>query len=69
MVAEVEENEERRVCVHTPDQDYAPEGSCHTCLPLRPNRCPSDPRCTHKGSCLSRSVFLWRLKIKDVLTI
>lgn len=45
-------------CVHTPDQDYAPEGSCRTCLPLRPDLCLFGQRCTHRGSCPSHSLFL-----------
>lgn len=43
---------------HTPDRDYAPGGSCHTCRPLHPGLCPSGRRCTRRGSCLSRSEYL-----------
>lgn len=47
-----------RTCVHTPDQDYVPEDSCRTCLLLRPDLCPSGPRCTRGDSCPSHSVSL-----------
>ena len=41
------------VCVHTPDQDYVPGGSYHTCLPLHPDLCLSGRHCTHRDSCPS----------------
>lgn len=57
LVGEVERNGDGR-CVHTPDQDYVPEGSCHTCLPLRPDLSLSGQHCTHRGSCPSHSIYL-----------
>lgn len=46
------------VCAHTPDRDYVPEDSYHTCLPLRPDLCLSGQRCIYRDSCPSHSVFL-----------
>lgn len=46
------------VCVHTPDQDYVPAGSCRTCLLLRPGLCLSGQHCTRRDSCPSHSVCL-----------
>lgn len=59
LVGEVEGNVERwKDSVHTPDQDYVQEGSCHTCLPHRPGLCLSGQHYTHMDSCPSHSVFL-----------
>lgn len=46
------------IWVNTPDQDYVPVGSCHTCLPHHPDLSLSGRHCTHTGSCPSRSKCL-----------